>query len=67
MTLATLRVYIWKASGDLLLYYKSNGRKPELEQRWAEQKAKAAAGKQGEAETSAPASTENGSTPTTRE
>ena len=42
MTLATLRTYLWKASGDLVLYYKSNGRKPELEQRWAEQKAREA-------------------------
>ncbi|CAL8578483.1 hypothetical protein XPA_004263 [Xanthoria parietina] len=32
-TLATLRAYIWKTGGDVLLYYKSNGRKPELERR----------------------------------
>ncbi|KAL8864345.1 MAG: hypothetical protein Q9198_009928, partial [Flavoplaca austrocitrina] len=32
-TLATLRAYIWKTGGDVLLYYKSNGRKPELEAR----------------------------------
>ncbi|KAL8732465.1 MAG: hypothetical protein Q9166_002678 [cf. Caloplaca sp. 2 TL-2023] len=31
VTLATLRAYIWKTGGDVLLYYKSNGRKPELE------------------------------------
>ncbi|KAI4205703.1 MAG: hypothetical protein LQ350_000200 [Teloschistes chrysophthalmus] len=29
-TLATLRAHIWKMGGDVLLYYKSNGRKPEL-------------------------------------
>ncbi|KAL8837950.1 MAG: hypothetical protein Q9170_002322 [Blastenia crenularia] len=32
-TLATLRAHIWKNGGDVLLYYKSNGRKPELEGR----------------------------------
>ncbi|KAL8928095.1 MAG: hypothetical protein Q9172_001082 [Xanthocarpia lactea] len=32
-SLATLRAYIWKTGGDVLLYYKSNGRKPELENR----------------------------------
>ncbi|KAL8769487.1 MAG: hypothetical protein Q9209_004548 [Squamulea sp. 1 TL-2023] len=32
-TLATLRAYVWKTGGDVLLYYKSNGRKPELGQR----------------------------------
>ena len=41
MTLATVRAYVWKTGGDVLLYYKSNGRKPELEQRHAEAKAKA--------------------------
>ncbi|KAL9059201.1 MAG: hypothetical protein Q9206_001591 [Seirophora lacunosa] len=30
-TLATLRAYIWKTGGDVVLYYKSNGRKSELE------------------------------------
>ena len=30
-TLATLRAHIWKAGGDVMLYYKSNGRKPEIE------------------------------------
>ncbi|KAL9597106.1 MAG: hypothetical protein Q9179_004384 [Wetmoreana sp. 5 TL-2023] len=30
-TLATLRAYIWKMGGDVLLYYKSNGKKPEIE------------------------------------
>ena len=28
MTLATLRVHVWKTGGDVLLYYKANGRKP---------------------------------------
>ncbi|KAL8952352.1 MAG: hypothetical protein Q9222_001732 [Ikaeria aurantiellina] len=32
-TLATLRAYIWKSGGDVLLYYKSNGRRQELENR----------------------------------
>ena len=32
-TLATLRAYIWKAGGDVILYYKSNGKRPELEER----------------------------------
>lgn len=32
-TLATLRAHIWKTAGDVMLYYKSNGRKPELEHR----------------------------------
>ncbi|KAL8979902.1 MAG: hypothetical protein Q9177_006019 [Variospora cf. flavescens] len=32
-TLATLRAYIWKTGGDVVLYYKSNGRKPEVEGR----------------------------------
>ncbi|KAL8738021.1 MAG: hypothetical protein Q9181_001128 [Wetmoreana brouardii] len=32
-TLATLRAYIWKTGGDVLLHYKSNGKKPELEKR----------------------------------
>ncbi|MCJ1311824.1 hypothetical protein MMC25_005497 [Agyrium rufum] len=33
MTLATLRAHIWKTGGDVMLYYKSNGRRPELEKR----------------------------------
>ena len=33
ITLATLRVHVWKAAGDVILYYKSNGRRPELEER----------------------------------
>ena len=33
MTLATLRAHVWKTGGDVMLYYKSNGRKPELEKR----------------------------------
>lgn len=32
-TLATLRAHIWKVGGDVILYYKSNGRRPELEER----------------------------------
>ncbi|KAL9033444.1 MAG: hypothetical protein Q9214_007515, partial [Letrouitia sp. 1 TL-2023] len=31
-TLATLR-YVWKMGGDVVLYYKSNGRKPWLEKK----------------------------------
>ncbi|MCJ1228200.1 hypothetical protein MMC12_004861 [Toensbergia leucococca] len=31
MTLATMRAHIWKTGGDVLLYYKSNGRKPSVE------------------------------------
>jgi WD repeat-containing protein 48 len=27
MTLATLRVHVWRTGGDVVLYYKSNGRK----------------------------------------
>ena len=30
-TLATLRAHMWKTNGDVILYYKSNGRKPGLE------------------------------------
>ena len=30
-TLATLRAHIWKNGGDVVLHYKSNGRKPEIE------------------------------------
>ena len=33
MTLATLRAHIYKSGGDIMLYYKSNGQKPELEKR----------------------------------
>ena len=39
MTLATIRAHIWKTGGDVVLYYKGNGRKPELERRWAEAQA----------------------------
>jgi WD repeat-containing protein 48 len=31
MTLATLRAYVWKNGGDVILYYKSNGRKASVE------------------------------------
>ena len=41
-TLATLRTHLWKAGGDVILYYKSNGSRPELEERERLQKEKAA-------------------------
>lgn len=28
MTLATIRAHVWRGGGDVLLYYKANGRKP---------------------------------------
>ena len=37
MTLATLRAHVWKTGGDVLLLYRSNGRKPELERRMKKQ------------------------------
>ena len=40
-TLATLRAHVWKAGGDVILYYKSNGRRPELEERERIRKEKA--------------------------
>ena len=39
MTLATLRAHVWKTGSDVMLYYKSNGRKPHLEQEHAQRKA----------------------------
>jgi hypothetical protein len=42
-TLATLRAHIWKTGGDVVLYYKSNGRRPELEEEYAQKLAKHAA------------------------
>lgn len=33
VTLATLRAHIWKNGGDVVIYYKSNGKRPELEKR----------------------------------
>ncbi|KAL9102712.1 MAG: hypothetical protein Q9163_002174 [Psora crenata] len=30
-TLATLRAHVWKTGGDVILYYASNGMKPEIE------------------------------------
>lgn len=42
-TLATLRAHVWKAGGDVILYYKSNGGRPELEERERVRKEKAAA------------------------
>ena len=49
-TLATLRVHVWKAGGDVILYYKSNGRRPELEERERVKK-EAAAAEEGTAKT----------------
>ena len=31
-TLATLRAHIWKTGGDVILHYKSSGRRPELDE-----------------------------------
>ena len=31
MTLATLRAYVWKTGGDVILYYRSNGKKASVE------------------------------------
>ena len=31
MTLATLRAYVWKTGGDVIIYYKSNGKKASIE------------------------------------
>tara|TARA_R110002060_G_scaffold45113_6_gene56458 strand:+ start:683 stop:844 length:162 start_codon:yes stop_codon:yes gene_type:complete len=28
MSLATLRAHVWKGGADVMLYYKSNGKKP---------------------------------------
>lgn len=33
MSLATLRAHVWKGGADVMLYYKSNGRKPILHER----------------------------------
>lgn len=41
-TLATLRAHVWKAGGDVILYYKSNGKRPELEERESVRKERAA-------------------------
>ena len=51
MTLATLRAYVWKTGGDVLLYYKSNGRKKILgEKRLEEVEKQSAASHQPESE-----------------
>lgn len=50
MTLNTIRYYVWKSSTDLLLYYKGNGRKPELEERWKEEKERKRVEEQGPGE-----------------
>lgn len=42
-TLATLRAHIWKTGGDVILHYKSNGKRPELELRHKEHMAALAA------------------------
>jgi WD repeat-containing protein 48 len=47
MTLATIRAYVWKTGGDVVLYYKSNGRKPELEEKFAAEKAREAEAQNG--------------------
>lgn len=39
MTLAMIKMHVWKSSADVVLHYKSNGRKPELEAKWAVEKA----------------------------
>ncbi|KAL8690973.1 MAG: hypothetical protein Q9224_004279 [Gallowayella concinna] len=46
-TLATLRAYIWKSGGDVLLYYKSNGRKAELEKRMSRKPLQGRAAEEG--------------------
>lgn len=28
MTLATIRAHVWRGGGDVMLYYKANGKKP---------------------------------------
>ncbi|MCJ1420427.1 hypothetical protein MMC32_006784 [Xylographa parallela] len=35
MTLATIRAHVWKTGGDVILYYRSNGRRPDLESKRA--------------------------------
>ena len=37
MTLATLRAHVWKSGTDVLLYYKSNGKKKILGEKTPEQ------------------------------
>ena len=34
-----MRAHIWKATGDVILYYKSNGGKPEIEEMQAKKAA----------------------------
>ena len=43
MTLATLRAHVWKTGGDVMLYYKGNGKKPHLEEKHATYKERIAA------------------------
>ena len=43
MTLATLRAHVWKTGGDVVVYYRSNGRKPRLEREHRERMESAAA------------------------
>lgn len=42
MTLATLRAHVWRTGGDVVLYYKGNGKKPHLEEAWLKEKARLA-------------------------
>lgn len=49
-TLATIRAHIWKTGGDVTLLYKSNGRRPELDELVKKQK-EAEASQQGTAKT----------------
>ena len=41
MSLATLRAHVWKGGADVMLYYKSNGRKPIAYERTPEEAATA--------------------------
>ena len=40
MTLASIHRHVWKTGGDVVIYYKSNGRKPYLESNWVKEKAR---------------------------
>ena len=60
MTLATVRAHVWKTGGDVLLYYRGNGRKPELERRWAEARAEHARKEAEQGARGEPATAEGG-------
>ena len=47
MTLATLKAHVWKTGGDVILHYKSNGRKPRLEEDFAREKERIAGPMEG--------------------